>query len=453
MKIIPQNSKQSHITSKDSLNQVMADVLSRARALGATDASVSANYDRGFSVDVRMGEVETVAFSEDQGISVNVYLGQKTGCASSSDISAQALDAMVLAAYEIARVSASDPCFGLPDPALVSSQYMNLDLSYPWDLTPEQAIKNALECEHYALNLDPRIKKTEGVSLSTYSSCQGYASTQGFVGLVDSTLHGLNCSVLAQDDRGMQRDGEYTTARNYIDLLPAEVLAARAVARTAARLGARRLKTQKVPVLFSSELSSGLFSSFIAAISGGNLYRKNTFLLDSIGQIIFPENINIHEQPHLLGALGSSPFDREGVLTRNNRLIDSGRLCQYVLSSYSARKLGLATTANSGGVFNLTVDPTAGDVKELLSTMGTGLYVTELMGHGINLLNGDYSRGACGFWVSGGEIQYAVEEITIAGNLKDMFARIVAVGNDRNLNSSTRCGSVLVEQMMIAGTS
>jgi len=452
MKTLPQNSNSGQVKSTDELSSLMEDVLARAKKQGATDASVSVNHDTGFSVDVRMKDVETVAFSEDNSISVTVYVGQKMGSASSTDTSPTALEAMVSAAFDIAKVSAADPCFGLASRELVSNDYLDLDLCHPWSISPTEAIELALQCEHHALSRDSRISNSDGVNLSTYKFCHGFANSYGFLGLVNSSRHSMSCSLIAKEGESMQRDYDYTTVRNAKNLLHPELLADSAVKRAVSRLGARPIKTQQLPVLFSSRISSGLFSSLISAISGSNLYRKNSFLLDSIGQSIFKKGIRIYDQPHLPGALGSSPFDGEGVLTRNNVWVEDGKVIQYVLGSYSARKLGLETTGNSGGVFNLTVDATAGDFQELLSTMGTGLLVTELMGSGVNILTGDYSRGASGFWVEEGAIKYPVEEVTIAGNLKDMFASIVAIGSDINPNLATRCGSVLIEQMMVAGT-
>ena len=451
MKTLPQATNKTQLKSTSELTHLMHDVLARARQQGATDASVAVNHDTGFSVDVRMREVETVAFSEDRGVGITVYIGQRKGSASSSDTSPAALEAMVSAAVDIAKVSAADPCFGLPDPDQMNSHYQELDLYYPWDITPPQAIEMALQCEGQALDLDKRIVNSDGVNVSTYNFCHAFANTLGWEGITHSSRHNISCSLIAKDNDLMQRDYDYTTARCAENLLSLELLAASAVKRTVSRLGAQKLKTRKMPVLFSSRLSGGLIGSFISAISGSNLYRKNSFLMDSINQSVFPADIRIHEQPRLLGALGSSPFDGEGVPTRNNVFVEDGRVCQYVLGSYSARKLGLKTTANSGGVFNLTVDPTAGDFSDLIRKMGSGLLVTELMGNGANGLTGDYSRGASGFWVENGEIQYPVEEITIAGNLKDMFRAIIAIGNDINLNMATRCGSVLIEEMMVAG--
>jgi len=439
-------------TSKEALKNLMEDVLKRARKQGATDAAVSVNHDQGFGVDVRMNTVETVAFSEEKGVSVVIYIGQKKGSATSSDTSPSSLDAMVKAAYDIALVSAEDPCFGLPDLSVIQFNYPELDLLHPWIISPEEAAKLALSCELHARDLDERIHNSDGVNFSTYTFCHGYANTRQFSGVVESSRHGMSCSLLAQEGDGtMQRDYAYTTARHPNDLMPIHELAALAVKRTTERLSPRQIKTQKSPVIFSSRVSCGLLSSFIAAISGTSLYRKNSFLLDSIGQTVFPKNITIYEDPHKLGALGSTPFDGEGVVTRNNRLVESGILQQYVLNSYSSRKLGLKTTANCGGVSNLTIDSTSGDLPELLKHMDRGLLVTELMGQGVNGITGDYSRGASGFWVENGKIQYPVDEITIAGNLKDMFLNIVAVGSDINPSTATRCGSILVEEMTVAG--
>ena len=451
MTSLSQVTNRTPLKSTDELSDIMQQVLERARAHGATDASVAVNHDSGFSVDVRMREVETVTFSEDRGVGVTVYIGSRKGSASSSDTSPHALDAMVAAAIDIAGVSAADPCFGLPDRGLLNAQYANLDLFHPWAITPPEAIEMALQCEAHALGLDKRISNSDGVNVSTYLFCHGFANSHGFEGIVQSSRHSMSCSLIATDDDRMQRDDDYTTARNAMHLVGRDALAASAVERVTSRLNPRLLKTKKMPVLFSSRLSGGLIGSFIGAISGSNLYRKHSFLMDSVGQQIFPAGIRIHEQPYLLGALGSSPFDSEGVPTRNNVFVEDGRVCQYVLGSYSARKMGLATTANSGGVFNLTVDPTAGDLTDVLKKMGTGLLVTELMGDGANGLTGDYSRGASGFWVEGGALQYPVEGITVAGNLKDMFRGIVAIGRDVNPNYSTRCGSILMDEMMVAG--
>ena len=451
MRTLMQNSNIDVVKSTEELTAIMQNILERARAHGATDASVSVNNDSGYSIDVRMGAVETVAFSEDNEVSIIAYKGFCKGGASSTDLSPKAIDDMVKAAIDIANVSASDPCFGLADKDLMHKEYPDLGLYHPWSISPDEAIEMALSCENQAYALDKRIVNSDGVNISTYNFKQGYANSYGFSGVVLSSRQSISCSLIAKENDSMQRDYDYTTARSSKDLIPIDLLAKSAVNRTVSRLGAKPIKTQKVPVIFSSRVSSGLFSTFINAISGSNLYRKNSFLLDSIGLKLFPEFIKIYEEPQLYGALGSTPFDGEGVPTRSNIFVEDGRICQYVLGSYSARKMGLKTTANSGGVFNLTIDPSAKDLNDLLKKMDTGLLVTELMGQGINILTGDYSRGASGFWVQGGKIQYPVEEITIAGNLKSMYGAIVAVGADHNPNISTRCGSVLIEQMTIAG--
>jgi len=433
------------------LSALMQDVLARAHAQGATDASVAVNNDIGYSVDVRMGEVETVGFNEDKGVSLVVYFGNRKGGASSTDTTPAALDTLVTAACDIARVSASDPCFGLADRELMTNEFPELDLYHPWSITPAEAIEKALACEGHALSLDSRIHNSDGVNFSTYDFHHAFANTYGGQGIIHGSRHSISCSLIAKEGEAMQRDYDYTTGRHPDHLTDLKQLAEKAAERATSRLGARKIKTQKCSVIFSNRVSSGLLSSFINAISGSNLYRKNSFLLDSIDKQIFPVGFKIYEQPHLLQALGSSAFDGEGVPTRNNIFVEDGRLCQYVLSSYSARRMGLKTTANSGGVHNLTIDANAGDLNDLLKKMNTGLLVTELMGQGINGLTGDYSRGASGFWVENGEIQYPVEEITIASNLKDMFLGITAVGNDINPNISTRCGSILLDQMMVAG--
>ncbi len=446
-----QNSNRTPLKSIHELKELMQEVLLLARQQGATDACVAVNQENGFSTDVRMGEVETLAFHEAKGVSVGVYFGQSQGSASSTDTSMTSLASMVSAACEIAQVSAADPCFGLADKKLVNNDYPELNLCHPWSITPSEAIERARVCEQQAMAFDKRITNSDGVSLSTYTFCNGFADSFGREGVVNSSRHTISCSLIAQEGESMQRDYDYSTVRHPKDLLSDAQIARQAAERAVSRLGARKIKTQTAKVLFSSRISSGLFGAFINAISGANLYRKNSFLLDSIGQQVFPAGFRVHEQPHLLQGLGSAPFDGEGVLTRANVIVEDGRICQYVLGSYSARRLGLETTANSGGVFNLTVDPTAGDFQELLSLMGTGLLVTELMGQGVNGLTGDYSRGATGFWVEGGKIQYPVEEITIASNLKDMFRGIIAVGADVNPNIPTKCGSVLIDKMMIGG--
>lgn len=433
------------------MTALMEQVLQKAKARGATDVAVSVNYDSGFSVDVRLREVETVSFHEDKAVSLVVYFGHRKGSASSTDTSAEALEAIVNAACDIAAVSSEDPCFGLADKALMTRSHPSLDLYHPWQIEPSEAIAQGLQCEDYALQKDKRITNSDGVNVSTANFHHAYANTHGCLGFIRGSTHSISCSLIAESGSGMQRDYDYTVSRRANELLSLERIADGAVERTVSRLDARKIKTMRVPVIFSSRVSSGLIANFISAISGSNLYRKNSFLLDSLGKVVFPEWVNIYERPHILGALGSSPFDSEGVTTRDNQFVEQGRVAQYVLGSYSARRLGLQTSANADGVHNLTVDSNAGDLSDLVSKMQRGLIITELMGQGINGLTGDYSRGASGFWVEQGAIQYPVEEFTIAGNLKDMFLGICAIGNDRDPNLATRCGSVLIDSMMIGG--
>lgn len=451
MQIKPHHNNTLVQKSTTDLRLLLNHVLDLARQEGATDAMISVSNDKGFSVDLRMGQVETVAFSEDKSIGLTVYIGQRKGSASSTDTDPKALELMVKAACDIARVSAEDPCFGLPDSELMTSTHPDLDLYHPWDINPEKAIELGLRCESAALAMDKRIVNSDGVSVSSYESHYGFINSAGGEGYLHSTRHSMSCSLIAQDGEEMRREYDWSTARNAKDLLAPELIAKSAVDRSVSRLGSRQIETQKVPVIFSSRVSSGLFSSFISAISGSNLYRKNSFLMDSIGTQVFPAFIQIYEQPLLLNALGSSPFDSEGVPTRNNVFVENGRVKQYLMGSYSARRMGLKTSANADGVHNLTIDPTAGGLSDLLQRMNTGLLVTELMGQGVNGITGDYSRGASGYWVENGEIQFPVDEVTIASNLKQMFMSIQAVGNDWNPNISTRCGSVLISEMTVAG--
>ncbi len=451
MQSLSENNNRSVEKSTTDLSHLMEGLLTRARNQGATSAAVAITCNSGFSVDVRMREIENVTFNEDKGIRLIVYIGHRMGAASSTDTSPAALDALAMAACDIAKVSAIDTCFGLADADLMAKRYPNLNLFHAWDIKPAEAIEKALTCETYALNLDKRISNSDGVSISTYSSHRGYANTHGCLLITNSTHHSLSCSLIAQKGKVMQRDYDYSVSRDASRLLSLEQLAENAVERACSRLDARKLKTQKSPVLFSSRVSNSLFSHFIQAISGSNLYRKSSFLVDSLGKQIFPDEFKIYEQPHLAVALGSAPADGEGVPTRNNIFVAEGILCNYVLGSYAARRLGMKTTANSDGVHNLTVMPTASGLDNLLKTMDKGLFVTELMGRSVNGLTGDYSRGAKGFWVENGKVQYPVEEITIAGNLKDMFRNIRAIGDDINPNIATICGSVLIEEMTIAG--
>jgi PmbA protein len=434
------------------LQQMSESVLKLARTAGASAAESEVSLGFGQNVSVRMNETETIEYNRDKGVSVTVYFGHQKGHASTSDLSQQALQDTVAAACNIARYTAQDEFCGLADPDLMAKEIPDLDLHHPWDITVDQAIKLAKECESVARNVDPRITNSEGASVSTYEGMFAYANSNGFNGGYASSRHGLSCSVIAADSNdNMQRDYWYTTARAPQDLDSAESVGRFAGERTVRRLNSQRIKTTQVPVMFDASLSSGLISHLISAISGGSLYRKSSFLLDSLGKQVMSPFISIEEQPHLLRGLASSPFDNEGVKTKPRTLVKDGVLQGYILGSYSARKLGMQTTGNAGGNHNLIVNHSGLDFNAMLKKMNKGLLVTELLGHGINMVTGDYSRGAAGFWVENGVIVHAVEEITIAGNLKDMLNQIVAIGNDILVQGSKQVGSILIENMTVAG--
>jgi PmbA protein len=436
-----------------SLQEIAADVLEDARGLGATSAEVAISSSAGLSVNVRLGEVETVEHTRDKALGLSVYFGNHKGSASTTDFSNDSLAATVRAACGIARHTAEDDCAGLADAELMATEIPDLDLHHPWPITPERAIEIALEAETAARDVDARIINSEGAGVSHLEGTQVYANSHGFVGGYPSSRHSISCTVIAGDDDGMQRDYWYTLSRDPAELEAPVDVGREAAERSLRRLGARRLTTRSVPVLYAAQVATGLLGHFVNAVRGGNLYRKASFLVDHLGKDVFSEHVRLHEQPHLRGAVGSSPYDGEGVATRNRDLVRGGVLESYVLSSYSARKLGMQTTGNAGGVHNFTAEPSAGDLdlEGLLAELDTGLYVTELMGMGINTVTGDYSRGAAGFWVEGGVIQYPVEEITIAGTLREMFLGIRAIGSDQERRGNTRTGSILIDSMTVAG--
>ena len=433
------------------LEALVEQVLVEAKRLGASAAEAGVSLEAGLSVTVRLGEVETLEYHRDRGVGLTVYFGQRKGSASSSDFAPHALRETVRAACDIARYTSEDECAGLADAALMAKDIPDLDLCHPWAIDATRGIAIAQRCEAAARGADERITNSEGATLSSHQGLRVYGNSHGFVGGYPSSRHSLSCSVIAGRDDQMQRDYWYSVARRHEAMDDAELIGRVAAERTVRRLNGRKLSTRQVPVIFVAEIATGLFRSFTSAIRGSSLYRKSSFLLDQLGKPVFPDFMHIHEQPHLRGALGSSPFDSEGVATRERDLITDGILQGYVLDSYSARKLGMQTTGNAGGVHNLTVDSGARDFDGLLREMDTGLLVTELMGQGVNMVTGDYSRGAAGFWVENGQIQYPVEEITIAGNLKEMFKSIVAVGTDVERRGNIRTGSVLIERMTIAG--
>ncbi len=433
------------------LQQLAEDVLKHAAGKGATACEVDVSEGFGQSVTVRCDEVETIEFNRDKGIGITVYAGQRKGYASTSDFSAQALRETVEAALDIARFTAEDDCAGLADAALMAKQCPDLDLHHPWVLTVEDAIATARRCEQAAFAADPRIGNSEGASVSTQQAHFVSANSLGFMGGYPSSRHYVSCSMIAGEQDAMQRDDWYTTHRNPACLEDAAAVGRKAAERAVARLGGRKVKTGEFPVLFEAPLAAGLLGSLVHAASGGALYRKSSFLLDHLGKRVMPEFVQIRERPHILQGLGSSPFDNDGVATRDRDVVVDGVLQGYFLSAYTARKLGMQTTGNAGGSHNLIIEPGELDLAGLVKRMGRGLLVTELLGHGINYVTGDYSRGAAGYWVENGEIAYPVEEITIAGNLKAMLAGIVAVGNDVQVRGTKQTGSILVDRMTVAG--
>lgn len=435
----------------EKLHTMVADILKEATRQGASSAEVEVSVNKGFNVTARKGDVETVEYNQDKVIGITVFFGKRSGSASISDVRPEAIHSAVKAACNIAKFTDEDPFSGLADKDLLAFEYPKVDLAYPWSITVEQAIELAKECEASALVKDKRISNSEGATVSTVEVMNAYGNTQGFIGVFPVTRHEISCVLIAKDKDEMQRDYSYTVSCDPHLLDSVTKIANDAVRRTVSRLGARRLSTRKVPVIFAAEESRGLLGHFIGAISGGSLYRKSSFLLDHLDKSVFPAHIQIDERPFLPKALGSAPYDDDGVKTRENKFIVDGILRSYCLGTYSARKLGMQTTGNSGGVHNLFITTGNKDLPALLKTMGTGLLVTELMGQGVNIITGDYSRGCSGYWVENGEILYPVEEITIAGNLRDMYSNLVEVGNDIDKRGNIQTGSILLESMIVAG--
>lgn len=433
------------------LERVAAAVLDAARKAGATAAEADVSQAVGESVTVRQGEVETISYNRDKGVSLTVYVGRRRGQASTADFGDASLAATVEKAVAIARYTAEDPCAGLADPERLARAWPDLDLYHPWTLSVEQAIELGREAEAAALAVDPRLTNSDGATVGRGDSEFVYANTLGFAGGYRGSRHHIDCSVIGEDAQGMQRDYWYTSSR-----VPGELLSARDVGRiagerTARRLGARKLGTLNCPVLFEAAEAADLVGAFVQAVSGGSLYRKASFLLDALGQPVFAPHLSIREEPHLPRAKGSAPFDAEGVATQARDVVRDGVLQGYFLGSYSARKLGLASTGNAGGAHNLVVSHGDDDFDGMLRRMGRGLLVTEQLGQGVNLVTGDFSRGAAGYWVEDGRIVHPVEEITIAGNLKEVFRDIVAVGRDVDRRGSRHVGSILVGRMTVAG--
>jgi PmbA protein len=435
------------------LQDVVSFVLDEARRQGASECEADANVSKGLGVTVRLGEVDTIEYQRDRGLGVTVYFGKRKGSASTADLSQDAVRQTVEKACAIARYTAEDPYAGLIEPEALARDIPDLDLDHPWDVTPERAIEMARACEAAGLAVDPRITNSEGGSLNSQRHSGVYGNSLGFLAGVSSTSHSVSCSLIAQQGDEMQRDYWYTTARDPADLEAPDAIGRIAGQRAVARLGSRKLSTRKAPIAFTPDMARGLVKHFAGAIRGAAQYRKASFLLEAAGKQVFPDFLQIQERPHIPKGLASNPFDDEGAATKDRDLIRDGVLDGYVLGSYSARRLGLKSTGNAGGVHNLIV-ATPGkalDTQSFLTRMHTGLLVTELMGQGVNGVTGDYSRGASGFWVENGVITYPVHEITIAGNLKQMFLDIVAVGSDVDVRGTVRTGSMLIGEMTIAG--
>ncbi len=435
------------------LADTVALALETARTAGATQAEADVSLQQGLSVTVRLGEVETVEYQRDRGLGITVYFNGAKGSASSADLRPAAVRDMVAKAVSIARHTARDEYAGLADAADMARDIPDLDLYHPWDITPEQAIELARECEAAGRALDRRLANSEGASVGTHRGVRVYGNSHGFLAGYPSTSHSISCALVAQEGPDMQRDYWYTASRSPLELEAPAGIGRRAAERALARLGARQISTRKAPVLFAAELARGFFGHMIGAVRGTSQYRKASFLLDAMGQQVLPSFVQMLERPHLPRALASAPFDAEGVTTRDRDLVRDGVLTGYVLSSYSARKLGLRTTGNAGGIHNLLLDSSEGllDTPALLRLMGSGLYVTELLGQGVNGVTGDYSRGASGFWVENGEIAYPVHEVTIAGNLREMYRGVRALGSEVDRLGAIHTGPVLLGEMTIAG--
>jgi len=434
------------------LQQIAENILKEAIKGNASACETHVSDGFGQTVTVRKKEVETIEYNRDKGLSVTIYIGKKRGNASTSDFSPQAIQDTVAAALSIARHTADDECAGLADAELLAKSFPDLDLYHPWDLSVESAIEQARDCEQVAFDVDKRITNSDGASISVNESQFVYANSLGFMGGYPYSRHSVSCVAIAEQGDTKQRDYWYSVARDAKDLESITLIGQKAGKRTVSRLGARKINTCEVPVLFEAPIASSLIGHFAAAVSGGSLYRKSSFLLDSIGQQVFAPNINIRELPHVPKGLASSVFDDEGVATVERNVVERGVVNGYFLNSYAARKLGMQTTGNAGGTHNLIIqNDNPMDFVDMLKAMGTGLLVTEMMGHGINSVTGDYSRGASGYWVEKGEICFPVEEITIAGNLKEMFRSISAIGNDIIVRGSKQSGSILIDRMTIAG--
>ena len=436
----------------ESFKNIVAETLKMATERGATQAEAGLSVSQGLSVAARMRSVETIEHQQDNGLGISVYFGRHKGSASTSNLDPEAIRKTVEAACNIAKYTSEDPCTGLADADLMAHQFIDLDLYHPWEISPEAVIEMALECENAALEFDKKIVNSEGASVDSGAGVSVYGNTHGFLQADHTTRHSISCSVVGESAGGMQRDYWYETSRNPDHLASARAVGLKAAERTLKRLDAKKLNTRQAPILFVPEIARGLIGHFTAAISGPAQYRKASFLLDAVDTRVFPEFLQLVEYPFEAQGLGSANFDSEGVVVKQASLVSDGVIQEYLLDSYAARKLGLQSTGHASGVHNLTLQDTGKTFDECVKTMHQGLLVTELMGHGVNTVTGDYSRGAAGFWVENGEIQFPVEEITIAANLKDMFQGIAEIGSDLDMRGNIRTGSILLENMTIAGT-
>lgn len=437
---------------REELENLARSALEEATRRGVDQAEVAVSSDTGLSATARLGDVENLEYTNDRGLWLTVYKDKRKGNASTSDIRPEAIREAVDKAFTFATCTAQDEHSGLADAELMCTEVKDLDLDHPWAIEAGDAIDMAIACEAAGLNHDERINNSEGGTVSTHRGTRAYGNTHGFIGSFSKSSHSISCVVLASENGEMQRDYYYSAARDAADLEDIAHIGETAGKRAVSRLGAQKIKTTKAPVLYIPELARGFIGHAIGAIAGGAQYRKASFLLGAAGEQIFPEFVQIHERPHLPKAMASAAYDADGVATYDRDIVSNGVLQGYVLSTYSARRLGLQTTANAGGAQNLIVPGTGGDLDSLAKEMGTGLIVEELIGQGVNMVTGDYSRGVVGQWVENGEIQYPVHEVTIAGNLRDLYQRIAAIGDDQDKRGGIRCGSVLVSEMTIAGS-
>ena len=446
-----QETEFQEIKQLDEIKSIVDDTLAYAKKLGASSAEASMSKVQGIAVSTRLNEVENIEFTNDGGLGIVVYVGNKKGSASTADLSASALKLAVTKAIEIAKYTSEDENTGLADKDLIATDFPDLDLYHPQALDVEQGIQQALACEEAGLSYSSDIVNSDGASFNANLGIKVYGNSHGINAGYPSSRYSLSCVLIGQKDEDMQRDYAYTVSRKYAELDSPEHVGIESAKQTLSRLGAQKMSTTKAPVIFHRDIASGFFGHLISAISGGSLYRKASFLLDSKGEQIFPDWLHIHERPYLKQGLASSSFDNEGVQTKDLDIIQNGVLQDYLLTSYSGRKLGMRSNGHAGGIHNCIVSDTGHSDDALLKTMGTGLLVTELMGQGVNIVNGDYSRGAAGFWVENGEIQHPVHEITIAGNLREMFKNIIAIGAQREVRGALQTGSILVDNMQIAG--